>query len=123
LSARADLPKVAGLAIYRRLMAYARPYWRMFGLSIVGMVVYAATEPAFAAMMKPLLDGTFIERDMDTVRLMPMLLIALMAVRGVAGFVNHYCLSWVGRRVVADLRQAMFDHLLRTPTRYYDNHG
>jgi subfamily B ATP-binding cassette protein MsbA len=95
----------------------------MFALSVLGMIFYAATEPAFAAMMKPLLDGTFIERDMDTVRLMPFLLIAIFLVRGVAGFVNHYCLSWVGRRVVADLRQAMFDHLLRSPTRYYDNHG
>jgi len=104
-------------------MGHARPYWRMFALSVLGMIFYAATEPAFAAMMKPLLDGTFIERDMDTVRLMPFLLIAIFLVRGVAGFVNHYCLSWVGRRVVADLRQAMFDHLLRSPTRYYDNHG
>ena len=104
-------------------MGYAKPYWRMFALSIVGMLFYAATEPAFAAMMKPLLDGTFIERDMETVRLMPVLLIGIFLVRGVAGFINSYCLSWVGRRVVADLRQAMFDHLLRSPTRYYDNHG
>lgn len=114
---------MAGREIYARLMGHARPYWRMFALSVLGMIFYAATEPAFAAMMKPLLDGTFIERDMDTVRLMPFLLIAIFLVRGVAGFVNHYCLSWVGRRVVADLRQAMFDHLLRSPTRYYDNHG
>jgi subfamily B ATP-binding cassette protein MsbA len=122
-SAGPDLSAVAGREIYRRLMGYARPYWRMFALSIVGMVFYAATEPAFAAMMKPLLDGTFIDRDMDTVRLMPVLLIGIFLVRGVAGFINSYCLSWVGRRVVADLRQAMFDHLLRSPTRYYDNHG
>jgi len=118
-----DLSVVAGGAIYRRLLGYARPYWRMFALSIVGMAFYAATEPAFAAMMKPLLDGTFIQRDMDTVRLMPVLLIGLFLVRGVSGFINNYFLSWVGRRVVADLRQAMFDHLLRSPTRYYDNHG
>lgn len=122
-NASTDLSAVAGRKVYRRLMGYARPYWRMFALSIVGMLFYAATEPAFAAMMKPLLDGTFIERDMDTVRLMPILLIGIFLVRGVAGFVNSYCLSWVGRRVVADLRQAMFDHLLRSPTRYYDNHG
>jgi ATP-binding cassette, subfamily B, bacterial MsbA len=122
-NASTDLSAVAGREVYRRLMGYARPYWRMFALSIVGMLFYAATEPAFAAMMKPLLDGTFIERDMDTVRLMPILLIGIFLVRGVAGFVNSYCLSWVGRRVVADLRQAMFDHLLRSPTRYYDNHG
>jgi subfamily B ATP-binding cassette protein MsbA len=109
--------------IYGRLLGYARPYWRMFAVSIVGMVVYAATEPFFAAMVKPLLDGSFVKRDIEVVRLMPILLVGLFVVRGLAGFVNDYFLKWVGRRVVADLRQAMFEHLLRAPARYYDNHS
>jgi subfamily B ATP-binding cassette protein MsbA len=113
----------SGRTVYARLLLYVKPYWRMFALSIVGMIVFAATEPVFAAMIKPLLDGSFVERDPEVVRLMPILLVAVFAVRGVAGFVNNYCLKWVGRRVVADLRQQMFDHLLRAPTRYYDSHG
>ena len=35
----------------------------MFAVSIVGMLVYAATEPLFAAMMKPLIDGSFIDKN------------------------------------------------------------
>jgi subfamily B ATP-binding cassette protein MsbA len=95
----------------------------MFALSIAGMLVFASTEPLFAAMIKPLLDGSFVDRDPDVVRLMPILLVGIFLVRGIAGFVNTYCLKWVGRRVVADLRQEMFDHLLRSPTRYYDTNG
>ncbi|MGE5154598.1 MAG: lipid A export permease/ATP-binding protein MsbA [Bdellovibrio bacteriovorus] len=109
--------------IYRRLLGYARPYWRMFAVSIVGMLVFAATEPLFAALMQPLIDGSFIEKNEDVVRTMPLILVGLFVVRGIAGFINTYFLSWVGRRVVADLRQAMFEHLLRAPTRYYDRHG
>jgi subfamily B ATP-binding cassette protein MsbA len=109
--------------IYARLVGYAKPYWRMFALSIVGMLVYAATEPLFAAMMKPLLDGTFVDRDPEVVRAMPLILLGIFLVRGVSGFVNTYSLKWVGRRVVADLRQEMFDHLLRSPTRYFDAQG
>jgi subfamily B ATP-binding cassette protein MsbA len=109
--------------IYGRLLGYARPYWRMFVISIAGMLIYAATEPLFAAMVKPLLDGSFVHRDIEVVQVMPVLLVGLFIVRGLAGFVNDYFLKWVGRRVVADLRQAMFEHLLRAPTRYYDNHS
>jgi ATP-binding cassette, subfamily B, bacterial MsbA len=109
--------------VYRRLLGYVRPYWRIFGLSIVGMLIFAITEPLFAAMMKPLIDGSFVDRNIEIVRLMPWLLVALFLVRGIAGFVNTYCLSWVGRRVVADLRQEMFEHLLRAPARFYDTHG
>jgi ATP-binding cassette, subfamily B, bacterial MsbA len=109
--------------VYRRLLGYVRPYWRIFGLSIAGMLVFAITEPLFAAMMKPLIDGSFVDRNIEIVRLMPWLLVGLFVVRGLAGFVNTYFLSWVGRRVVADLRQEMFEHLLRAPSRFYDTHG
>ena len=110
-------------AIYRRLLSYVRPHWRMFVVSLLGMLIFAATEPLFAAMMKPLIDGSFVNRDIEVVKAMPLLLVALFLVRGIAGFVNTYFLSWVGRRVVADLRQQMFEHLLRAPTRYFDNNG
>jgi len=106
--------------IYVRLIGYAKPYWRMFAVSAVGMVFYAATEPLFAAMMKPLLDGTSIDRDVAVVQSMPLILLGVFLVRGIAGFVNTYCLQWVGRRVVADLRREMFAHLLRSPARYFD---
>ncbi|MCG6861905.1 MAG: lipid A export permease/ATP-binding protein MsbA [Chromatiaceae bacterium] len=109
--------------VYRRLLGYAKPYWRPFSVSILGMLIYAATEPLFAAMMQPLLDGSFVDRDINVVRAMPLVLVVLFVVRGIAGFVNTYFLKWVGRRVVADLRQDMFEHLMRAPTRYYDNHS
>lgn len=123
MSATAGVISGPARLVYCRLLGYARPYWRPFSLSILGMLVYAATEPLFAAMMKPLLDGSFVDRDPEMVRIMPVLLVVLFLVRGSAGFVNTYFLKWVGRRVVADLRREMFEHLMRTPTRYYDNQG
>jgi subfamily B ATP-binding cassette protein MsbA len=119
-ASRSEIP--AG-PIYRRLLGYVKPYWRMFTVSIVAMIAFAATEPLFAAMMQPLIDGSFVDRNEEIVRLMPFVLVVLFVFRGIAGFINNYCLSWVGRRVVADLRQQMFEHLLRAPTRYYDNQG
>ncbi len=114
---------VSGKEIYRRLIGYVKPYWRVFAISIAGMLVFASTEPLFAAMIKPLLDGSFVDRDPRVVQIMPIFLVGIFVVRGIAGFVDSYFLSWVGRRVVADLRQEMFEHLLRAPTRYFDNHG
>ena len=51
--------------LYLRLLRYVTPYWRMFVLAIIGLVCLAATEPALAALIKPLLDGAFIENDPD----------------------------------------------------------
>ncbi|MEI6412757.1 MAG: lipid A export permease/ATP-binding protein MsbA [Pseudomonadota bacterium] len=106
--------------LFHRLMSYVWPHRGRFSIAIAGMLVFAATEPAFAAMMRPLLDGSFVKRDPELIRTMPLILIALFLVRGISGFINSYFLKWVGRRVVTDLRQEMFDRLLHLPTRYFD---
>jgi subfamily B ATP-binding cassette protein MsbA len=113
----------SALRVYRRLLGYAAPYWRAFLISVLGMIIYAATEPALASLMKPLLDGSFVERDPEVVRALPLYMLGLFLVRGTASFVNTYFMKWVGRMVVANLRAEMFGHLLRLPVSYYDHHS
>lgn len=111
-----------GRQLYFRLLSHVRPYWRIFSLAIVAMVVLAATEPAMPALMKPLLDQTFIEKDPDSIRIMPLLLIGLFVVRGLASYVSTVALAWVSNSVVMDLRGRMFSRLLDLPVGYYREH-
>jgi ATP-binding cassette, subfamily B, bacterial MsbA len=118
---RAPSPPATGMAVYRRLLSYVRPYWKLFIIAAVGMLFYAVTDTAFAALMKPLLDGTFVERDPFLISMVPLALIAIFVVRGGAGFVGTYYISAVGTRVVRDLRGQLFDRFLHLPAAYYDN--
>ena len=106
--------------LYGRLLGYVRPYWRMFALSILALILTAATEPALPALFKPLLDKGFVAKDQDFIRWIPALLLGLFVVRGLTSFVSTYCMAWVGSRLVMDLRAAMFDKLMTLPTRYFD---
>ena len=92
--------------LYKRLLGYAAPYWRQFSVAVLAMVLFAATETGLAALMKPMLDGNFIERDPQAVRFVPLALIALFVLRGVTGFASRYAMTWIGRRVVQELRRA-----------------
>ncbi|MDS4021968.1 MAG: lipid A export permease/ATP-binding protein MsbA [Candidatus Competibacter sp.] len=112
-----------GKDLYPRLLRYVRPHTRIFALSILGTMVSAATEPLIPALIKPLLDGSFVEKDPQTIRLMPLLLVAVFVARGVAGFVGSVAMEWVAHRVVMDLRNALFARLLALPTRYFDDHS
>jgi subfamily B ATP-binding cassette protein MsbA len=114
---------INGKDLYARLLRYVRPHARIFALSILGTVVAAATEPLIPALIQPLLDGSFVEKDPRTIRLMPLLLVAVFVVRGVAGFVGSVTMEWVAHRVVMDLRNALFARLLSLPTRYFDDHS
>ena len=116
-------PEMSSKDLYLRLLRYVVPYWRLFLLSIVGMVVTAATEPAFAALLKPMLDGSFVSKDPGWMRWVPVLMIAIILVRGAATYASSYGTTWVANQVVLDLRNQMFGRLVALPTRYYDDHS
>ncbi|MDH3645398.1 MAG: lipid A export permease/ATP-binding protein MsbA [Gammaproteobacteria bacterium] len=106
--------------IYRRLLGYAKPYWPSYTAAIVAMVIYAATDTGFAALMRPLLDGSFIEKDPATIRLVPIVMVLLFLLRGSAGFVSTYWLNHVGRNVIKTLRAQVFEKFLLLPTAVHD---
>ena len=106
--------------LYKRLLGYARPYWRVFAVAVLAMIAFAATDTGFAALMKPMLDGNFIERDPATIRFVPLALVGLFVLRGVTGFVSRYGMNWIGRRVIQRLRHDLFHHLLQLPAQYFD---
>jgi subfamily B ATP-binding cassette protein MsbA len=105
---------------YRRLLAHAMKHWKIFIFAIIGMVLVAGTDTALAAYMKPLMDGGFIDRDPEVIKWMPLMLIGIFVVRVFAMFISMYGMSWIGRKVIMDLRDSMFAHLLRLPKGYYD---
>ncbi len=117
------MSKTSSQALYRRLLAYVRPYWKMFGLAVVGMVLTAATEPLFPALMKPLLDGSFVQRDKSIAWLMPFALVGIFLLRGILGYISSYAMAWVSNRVILDIRTALFDKLVQLPSSFFENHS
>jgi len=107
--------------LYLRLLSYVRPHWRMFGVAIFTMILLAATEPILPALMKPMLDGSFVDKDATIIRWVPIALVVLFVVRGILMFVSGYTMTYVGQRLVMDLRAAMFDKLLTQPTPFFDD--
>jgi subfamily B ATP-binding cassette protein MsbA len=107
--------------LYLRLLGYVKPYRRIFAAAILGMLVLATTEPVLPALIKPLLDESFVTRDPAAIVRLPVLLVALFVVRGVAGFLGEFAMAWVANRVVMDLRNAMFAKLLNLPAHRFDN--
>jgi subfamily B ATP-binding cassette protein MsbA len=122
-SAKVRAMNLTSAQLYLRLLKYVKPYWRTFAISILGMAVTAATEPLLPALLKPMLDGTFIHKDDTVIKLAPLIILLIFFVRGVASFVGTYAIGWVGNKVVMDLRELMFHKLLTLPTQYYDDHA
>jgi subfamily B ATP-binding cassette protein MsbA len=122
-SAKVRAMNLTSTQLYLRLLGYVKPYWRTFAISILAMAVTAATEPLLPALLKPMLDGTFVHKDNTVIKLAPLIILLIFFVRGVSSFIGTYAIGWVGNKVVMDLREKMFQKLLTLPTQFYDDHA
>ncbi len=105
--------------LYFRLLRYVKPYWGVFALSIVGMLITAATEVALPVAVKPFLDGTFVNKDPFLITWVPVFMVLLYIVRGAGAYLGTYASAWVGNKVVMDLRDMMFRRMLALPLGYF----
>ncbi len=106
--------------IYARLLGYARPYWGMFLVGVVGMLLFAGANVMQAELVRTFLDGTFVQQDRGVLTRVPLQLIALFAGRGLGDFLSVYAMAWIGRQVVKGVRSDLFRHLLDLPSTFYD---
>jgi len=109
-----------GRQIYRRLLSYTRPYTKAFVLACLGLVLYAGTDALLAWVLKPLIDGSFVEKDEYWIGLIPPLLIILALVRGASAFAGNFLINWIGQHVIKRLRHQIFDQILLLPSSFYD---
>ncbi len=116
---KTNLPTASNRELYVRLLTYVRPYWKALALAMLGMVAIAATEPAFPAIMKYLLDKGFQAPDPRMVWAIPLGIVMLFVVRGILSFCANYLMSWIATRVVVDLRRQLFAKILSLPTQTF----
>ena len=113
---------LSALKLYRRLVAYATPYWIGFLCAAISMALMAATETALPALIKTFFDrGLAVAQDSEfKVWWTPAAILGIFLVRGLAGFAGTYAMSWIANCVLRDLRQAMFNKLLTLPASKFD---
>jgi subfamily B ATP-binding cassette protein MsbA len=109
-----------GWTVYRRLLTFVKDYWPAFIIAIVANMVYSGVDAWFVHFLKPLLDQGFIHRDAFFISMIPIIILGIFLVRGVAGICSTYFMAYVARHVVMVLRQKMFRHFQGLPAEYFD---
>ena len=108
-------------SVYARLLAYLRPYvWPRFALAIACMIVFSATNGAMPFLVRHIFDDVFSSKNMVALQVLPIVIIVVFLVRGVVGYGSTYLTSWVGQRIVADLRNDVTNHLQRLSLSFFN---
>lgn len=108
---------------YRRLVGYLRPHQGAFALGLLGALVFSASMVSFTVFAKFFGDGTFENRDARTIIWLPVALVCLFVIRGLADFTQTYFMGYVGRQIVKRLRSQIFARMLELPISYYDRNS
>lgn len=103
----------------KRLFSMVVPYRGKLLLAFVGMIITAATEPMFPAVMKVLLDNGFVGKPTFELWLVPVAVIGIFVLRGLATFATNYLMTWITTQLLNLLRAQMFRRMLDVPARYY----
>ena len=107
--------------IYLRLLSHVWPYRAALAGGIVAMVVGGLADAAIVKLVGPLIDELFVRRNRDLAILLPLGIVVVFFVSGLASFASGYATQWVGQKVILDLRRAMFSRVLHLPPAYFDD--
>src|SRR6185503_16769142 len=94
----------------QRLFGYARPYRGRFAAAIVAMLVYAAATAAVAKLIQPVIDDVLPKGEQ--LQFWCIAVLVVYAVKGIGGYISTYVMTDIGQRVVRDLRDRLFRHIL-----------
>jgi subfamily B ATP-binding cassette protein MsbA len=99
--------------LLRRLLAEAvRPYWLPMAISLVCMGAVAATTAATAWLMDPVVNQVFVERKREMLWLVGGAVVGTFVLKSLASYFQEALLSWVGLKVIADMQNRLFRHLI-----------
>jgi subfamily B ATP-binding cassette protein MsbA len=110
----------AAWPIYRRLTAFARKYRGLLLLALVGMVIEAAAGGAFTKLMEPVVNETFVVKDAKNSAWLPLAIVGLFVLRGIAGYLTDYNMARSGRGIARDMRVQVLGKYLRLPGLRFD---
>ena len=104
-------------------MKYVKPYRLVFFIAIIGTAIDAGTRAFFMAAISPILENAFDNQDPTWVKYLPVFVIGIFLIRGFGSFLASYGFTWVGRKVVNDLRRLVFKQYLTLPQTFYDQNS
>ncbi|MDD4915848.1 MAG: lipid A export permease/ATP-binding protein MsbA [Methylococcales bacterium] len=108
--------------VYKRLLRFVWPYWRMFIVSAIGFAIYAATEPAVVMIIQRIIDS-FGGQNRNGIEYLPLLFIGLFLIRGLGAFLGNYYLARISGNLIHRLRCEIFNHYTGLSVQYFDSHN
>ncbi len=107
---------------YKRLLTYMRPYVKKFALAVVCIILASAANLYVPWIIKDMIDDVLADKNMALLNAICIGIVVIFFLRGIFYFGQSYLVSYIGQKVIIDVREVMFRKFQRMPLAYYDRH-
>ncbi|MEA1970009.1 MAG: ABC transporter transmembrane domain-containing protein, partial [Thermodesulfobacteriota bacterium] len=106
--------------IFKRILKLSKPHIPKFLLATLCMLVVGATTSSLAFLVKPALDGIFLNKNASMLKWIPIVIIAIYFIKGACSYGQTVLMSFIGQRVVTDLRSNLYNHIQRQSLSFFN---
>ncbi len=111
------------MRLYLRLLNYLRPYWMYLVAASLCAAAVSGLTATQAWLVKPVLDGIFINKDAWLLQVLPIAIVGVSLFKGLFNYVQAYLMSYAGNRVIKNIRDGLYRHLVLMPVGFYTRHS
>ena len=105
--------------VFKRILKLARPHIPKFLLAMLCMLAVGTTTSALAFLVKPALDEIFLNKNASMLKWIPIVIIAIYFIKGACNYGQTMLMSFIGQRVVTDLRGELYNHIQLQPLSFF----
>lgn len=107
---------------FLRIVALVKPHYFRLAVAFVCSAGVAGLTAAYAWLVQPVLDGIFIQKDEMLLFILPLALLGVALVKGLFAYGQAYLMSYVGHRIVAQVRAQLFVQMVHLPLGFHEEH-
>ncbi|PIE71990.1 MAG: lipid A export permease/ATP-binding protein MsbA [Deltaproteobacteria bacterium] len=104
---------------HRSILSLISVHQYRLGIAMLCMLLFSATTTATAYLIEPVLDEIFVNKRMDMLLLLPAAVIGVCFFRGLAMYGQEYFMNYVGQRIIRNLRDRVYAHLMTLPVAFF----
>lgn len=104
---------------YKNIFQTVRPYWKRLAVAGLASIVVSGLNGSLAWMVKPIMDEVFVKKDTYLLYFIPFLVFFIFLFKGIFLMINGYLIRSVNQKMVMDLRNRLFSHIINMPVGYF----
>jgi subfamily B ATP-binding cassette protein MsbA len=104
---------------YKRIFRLVKPYWGRVALAGIISLIVSGLNGSLAWLVKPAMDEVLIKKDVTLLVLLPIAVFFIFLFKGIFTFFNEYLMRSAGQKMVMDIRNELYVHILDLPMGYF----